>query len=97
MLDRPRREEELGRDLLVGEALRNEARDLKLLGRELVGGARVALSRRLAGRAQLDPRPLRPLSGVEALEPLQRRSQVLARVRPPAKPPEVLAVEQLNA
>ena len=96
VVDRPRREKQLGGDLLVGEPLCDEAGDLQLLWRQLIDRARVALARRLAGGAQLGARSLGPGLGSEALEPLERSAQLHTRVGAAALAPEMLAVEQLD-
>ena len=97
MLDRPRRQEQLGRDLLVGEALRDEACNPKLLGGQLIDRARVAFPRCFAGRAQLGPGTLGPWLGPEQLESLERGAELDARIGPSALAPQVLAVEKLDA
>src|SRR5262249_36352890 len=73
-IDRARGEEELRGNLLVGEPLGDEARDLNLLRRELVDSARVTLARGLARGAKLGASPVRPRLGTEALEALQAGS-----------------------
>ena len=52
--------------------------------------------RRLAGRAQLGPRPLGPRLGAEALEGLEGGAQLHARIRAQTLAPQVLAVEELH-
>jgi hypothetical protein len=79
-VDRPRREEQLRRDLLVRQALGHETRDLQLLGRQLVDRARVALARRLSGGTQFRARPLGPRLGAQPLEALDGRAKLNARV-----------------
>src|SRR5262245_14267079 len=90
--------EEEGRgNFLVRLALRDEERDLQLLGRELLRLVRVrppAVA--LARRAQLRARPLRPRGGAEILERRQRRSQVHAGVATPAAPAESLSERELR-
>jgi hypothetical protein len=96
VVDRPRAEEELRRDLPVRRALADEARDLELLRRELVSRAGIPLARRLAARAELAARAFLPRDGAEALEGLQRGAQVPSRLDATAAA-ELLAEEQLGA
>jgi hypothetical protein len=69
-VDRPRREEKLGSDLLVGKPLRDEAGDPQLLWRQLIDRTGVALTGCLARGAELATGPLGPGLRSEALEPL---------------------------
>src|SRR5919204_673410 len=71
VVDRPRGQEEVRRDLLVREAVGDEPRDLQLLWRQVVDRARVALPRRLARRAQLGACAFGPRFRAEALEALE--------------------------
>src|SRR5215475_1379109 len=95
-LDRPRREEQLGGDLLVREAFGDQASDLELLRGQLVDGARVALPRSLTCGLQLGPRTLGPRLGAESLEGLERESKMHARLGPLASPPQMLAEQKLG-
>jgi hypothetical protein len=97
VVDRPRREEELRRHLLVRSPFGDEPRDLDLLGRELVEGARVPLPRGLAGRAELRRGPLGPRGGVHALERINGRAKVDSGIRAAAFAAEMLAVEEVDA
>src|SRR3954452_19946619 len=80
VLDRLGTEEErrgsLARRLPLGE----ETRDLQLLRREVVEGARVAAARRLARGRQLRPSLLGPRMRAELLEHRQSLAQLLARM-----------------
>ena len=59
-LDRLWAEEEAGRDVTVGQALRDEKLDLELLRRELLVRSRIAGSKVLAAGAQFDAGSFRP-------------------------------------
>src|SRR4051812_47086646 len=82
VVDRPRAQEELGRDLPVRRALADEAGDLQLLRCELVGSAGITFACRLTAGAELAPRPLLPRNGPEAPEGLQGGAQMGARLKP---------------
>ncbi len=96
-VDRARAQEELGGYIPICEALRDEVRDLQLLLGQLVPGVGDATTRRLAARAQLDPRPLRPQRCSERLEAVQSRSQMVTRLDSPPLAAEELAVGELGA
>src|SRR5918992_951467 len=96
-VDRARAEEQLGGHVPVRQALRHETGDLELLCGQLGSRARVALARRLAAGAQLDPSPLRPERRSEALEGVESRSEVLARLDSAPGAAEELAVGELGA
>src|SRR6266536_1719039 len=95
--DRARAEEELRRDLAVGQPARDELRDLELLSGELASGAGVSFPRRLAARAQLHTRPLRPQRRSKPLEGIERRPQMHTRVDAAPAATEKLAVGELGA
>src|SRR5262249_36339813 len=96
-VDRPGRQEQLRCDLLVREPLGHVARDLELLRRELVDGARVALPPRLAGGAKLVPGPLCPGLGFQLLETLERGTELGSRVDSTLLPAQVLTEEEMDA
>src|SRR5262249_15872999 len=78
------------------QPLRDVARDLPLLRRQLVDRRPIALAGGLAGRSQLGARPLDPRLGTEALECLEGGTELHACVGAAALPPEVLAVEKVG-
>src|SRR5918999_3947778 len=96
-VDRARAEEQLGGHVPVRQALRDETGDLELLCGQLGSRARVALARRLAAGAQLDPSSLRPERRSEALEGVESRSEVLARLDSAPGAAEELAVGDLGS
>src|SRR5689334_16072991 len=83
------RQEQSLADLAIGQTLRGEQGDLKLLGGELIAGIGPAGAERLARGAQLQPRAIAPASGsqnVEELDRLVKRSACLDAATPPAQP-----------
>ena len=95
-VDCPRAEEELRRDLSVGQALRDEARDLELLRGQPRLRIRPTRPRILAASAQLRTGTLRPLSRLERDERLECRSQVLACIDASTVATEELAVGEFG-
>src|SRR5262249_52336648 len=96
VIDRPRTDEQLRRDLLVRRARGDEARDLAFLRGEGTGGVRGTAACGLAARAQLRPGPLRPRHGAQPLEGLQRVPQIRAGVDPAPLAAEELAQQELR-
>ena len=79
VLDRLRTQEQRRRRLTGRLPAREQQRDLQLLRGQFVDRARVAPAQRLAARGQLGARLLGPRLGIEALERLDRGTQLLAR------------------
>ena len=71
-------------------------RDLELLRRQLFLFPRLAAAERLPARAKLGADALDPGLGALVLEGLERRAELLARVKPAAGPPEPLAERELR-
>src|SRR6185312_13634514 len=97
VFDRARADEELGGDLDVRLALRDEPRDLCLLWREVVLRLDGAFASVFARRAELDACSLRESFHTELGEQLVRHAQLLARVHTPAGASQPLAVEEMRA
>ena len=97
VVDRARAEEQLGGDLSVGQALRDEASDLEFLRRQLVKRGWVALACSLARRAKLGLGTLRERRGAEAAEHLERSSQVHTGVLTATLASEPLPVRELGS
>src|SRR5580693_8348099 len=95
--DRPRGQEQLGADLLVGQALPGQPRDLGLLRGELVARAGGALADRLPGGQQLAAGPLGERLHADRVEHLVRGAKLRPRVGPPALATQPLTVEQVRA
>ena len=93
-LDGPRAEEQLRTDLVVRPPVAREARDLDLLGRELVDRLGCPPADRLPGRDELAPRPLGEGVHADLCEEVVGRPELLARIDPPALPAQPLPVEQ---
>src|SRR5262249_13588171 len=91
VVDRARADDQLGSRLAVGGPLAHRARDLQLLPRQPIDGARIAPARGLTGGAELAARPLGPERRAQPLELFQRRPERLARLDPASLPPQVLA------
>src|SRR3954454_3140447 len=92
--DGPVRQEQPLADLLVGETVGGEPADLQLLRSERDRRRRPA-GRRARG-AQLAGRLVLPRSGAENAEAVERSHQVNARFAGGPRPPEVLAVGELD-
>jgi len=74
------REKQALTDLAIGQTLRGELRDLKLLGGQLIARIWPARAERLAGRAQFLTRAIAPARGAEDVEELDRFAQGSARL-----------------
>src|SRR6185437_12177857 len=97
VLDGSRADEQLRADLGVGVPVAGQARDLRLLCRELVTRLDGALAYRLAGRRQLTPGALGEPLRAHAAEHLVGGPQPLAGVRAPVLPAQPLAVQEQAA
>src|SRR4051794_20524084 len=95
-VDCPGAEEELRRDLAVGQALGYEARNLELLSSQARLRVRPTRPRVLAAGPQLRTGTLRPLSSPEREKRLECRSQVLACIDASTVATEELAVGDLG-
>src|SRR5215469_2467143 len=84
IVDRARAQEQLRRDLLVGQALGDKACDLQLLWRQLFYRGHVPLARRLSRRPQLRLSPLRPRHRTYRAEYFQCSTQMTARIGTPS-------------
>ena len=96
ILDSARRDEQLGCNLVVGRALGDQLRDLRLLWRQLVAGLNRARASVLAGRTQLDACSLREAFHTEVAKETVRDAQLLARVDVATNAPQPLAVHQMS-
>src|SRR5262249_46950867 len=94
LLDRLRREEELRRGGLVGDALCNDERDLELLWGQSRDVGIAAAPDALTGRAKLRGGRLRPGKRTQPLERRQRRVELVARVAAKTGATQPLAVRQ---
>ena len=79
--DRPVRDVEPLADLSVGQTLRRELRDLKLVPGEPIGRGGGTLAAALTGSAQLDPSALAPRHRAERVESVSGATQRLVRLR----------------
>src|SRR5919109_1352819 len=95
-VDGARAQKELGRHLSVGETLRDEAGDLQLLRGQFVSRARIASACPLAARPELYVRALRPQRRLQRFEPVESRSQMLARLDPAPGTTQELAVGEFG-
>src|SRR6476659_9316000 len=96
VLDRARADEELCGDLPVGASLRCEARDLRLLWRQLVERLHGSLAGALASRLELGPRALGERNHSEVGEELVGGTQLPACILAPALTSQPLAVQQMR-
>jgi len=78
----------------VGASGGHEARDLKLLGRELVSGRGVPTTSGLAAGAQLPAGPRLPGRGAELLEQAERRAEMWASLDPASLASQPFPVQQ---
>src|SRR6188508_2828056 len=96
-LDRPRAQEELGRDLPVGPALCRCQHGLVLTLAQRTEWSGHAMIRRDAGRPEPCPRTARPWTGTEPLEDRQRPGQRLPRLTAAPLAAQHLPVVQVGA
>src|SRR5215207_579856 len=94
-VDRSRADEELGRDITVGQPLSDQPGDLELLGGQLGWGVRARPTDRLPRGSKLLTRSLRPGPRIQVVERGQRSPQVSAGVDPVSATTQELAVGQL--
>src|SRR5437763_4272921 len=78
VLDRLRAQKERRRRLAGGTPFREQDGDLELLWREVIEGARIAAAGGLAGGRELGTGQLGPGRWAEAVEELERRTQLFA-------------------
>src|ERR1700730_2050422 len=97
VLDRARADEQQGGDLSVRVSLGHEARDLRLLWRQLSKGIDGAFASMLAGRFQFDACALGECLHTEVGEEVVRRPQLTACIKASALTSQPLAVEQVSA
>ena len=74
------RQEQALADLAIGQTLRGEPRDVKLLGGQLIAGIRAAGAECLACGAQLLARPITPADRAQEIEQLDRFAQRIPRL-----------------
>ena len=96
VLDRARADEQLRGDLAVRVSLRHEARDLRLLRRQLTQGVDGAFASVLAGRLQLDARALGERLHAEVGEEAVGRPQLPACINASALTSQPFAVEEVS-
>jgi hypothetical protein len=97
VLDRLGAEEQRGRGFPRRLPPGEQQRDLQLLRRQIVEGARVPGPARFAGGRELGAGPLSPGPGVEAVEGVHRRAELLAGQHPVPGPAQPLPVGQPGA
>jgi len=95
--DRVGADEELGADLLVGQAVPSEPRDEGLLLRELTGGIDGALAYGRAGGQQFAASSLGETVHAHGGEHLVGSEQLATRIGPAISPAEPLPVQQVSA
>ena len=95
-LDRLGTHEELGRRFAICGAFRDHEGHLELLWGQLVTGVRNPAARPLAARGELPPRSVRPGSGAEAIEGLERGPQLSSRVGAPSPTAQPLTEAELR-
>ena len=97
VLDGLRAEEQRGRGFPGRLARGEQQRDLQFLRRQLLQRAGVPPPEGLAGRGELGAGPVGPGTGVEVIERVRRRAELLAGQDPVPGPPQALPVGQPRA
>src|SRR3954451_23158338 len=82
---------------MVRGTVGREARDLCLLGGQVLVRLDGPITRMLGGRFELDPGALGERFHAELREQLVRMTQLLARVEPAALPTQPFAVQEVSA